>query len=314
MLEKIELRKKILKEVYVHGLYNKTKIEDRLKMNPQTINYVLKKLQEEKLFVKKRYVINLNHFDINTFAWIFISINWIEINEEGLLEKLNKLPYIHTISEVTGNYDIAIKIIAKNYEKLNEYVFNIESILSSGINDVKTYYLNKEIKMHYLKVEERKKIPLKKIDNILVLEKDNNPEINLIDIAKKHKLHRNTVSKRWGELWANTVILKKTVELNHAGYKFINLGLKAFIIINTYPGKNERVIQNLLNETMVQDVFSTISNVIIAIVRVEDSQELSIIHKKISMFSDIKRTETIIFLKKHTKSGLTSRELNLLVN
>lgn len=314
MHSKIELRKKILTESYINGIYNTSRIEDRLGLKLNTIEYVLEKLKEEKLIVKERYLINLSHFKLNNFAWIFISVNWAEIDEKELLNKLTSLHYVHTISEITGEYDIAIKVIGKSYEKLNEYVAEIEKILSNDLVDVQTYYSNKEIKSHYLKFEEIKNFPIKKMDNILILEKNNNPKISILEIAKKYKFHRNTLSKRWAELKNHKVILKKTVELSYEGYKFINLGLKAFVIIRTYPGKNDEVIKNLLTEDKVQDVFTTLSNALVAIIRAEDSQELSIIHKRISKFEAVKRTQTIIFLKKYTKSGITSRDLSLLTN
>lgn len=310
MKENLKLRKKILKDIYITGFPCKSQKDE---FSNSKVYYILKKLNEKKFFTKERYILNLTHFNLEKFAWIFVSINWIELSEEEVMKKLSKFSYVHTIADVTGGYDIAIKIIGRDFSQLNKFIFEIEKELSSALNDVKIYYLNEDLKSHYQILNNTKNIDLKEIDKYLIVEKNKNPKITLNEIGKIHRYHRNTLSKRWHELCKNKVILKKTIELTHAGYKFIDKGLKAFIILHTYPGKREKIIKNLIEEELISDVFSVISNGIVAIVRVEDSQELSYIHKKISKFNDIKKTETIIFLTKQTKSEINPKDfLNLL--
>jgi DNA-binding Lrp family transcriptional regulator len=307
-----KLRKKILREAYINGLdFENNK---NINIKKTTADYILEKLHEEKYYTKKRYVVDLNHFKIGNFAWVFVCVNWNEIDEKTFVEKLTSLPYVHTIADITGNFDIAIKIIGNQFRSINSYIFEIEKMFSGAIVNTKIYYLNKEIKNSHLITKKREDVELNKVDESIIIEKDKNPKIKLSEIAKKYGYHRNTISKRWSTLINKKIILKETLDLTHKGYKFINMGLKAFIILHTYPGKRDKIINNLKNEERVQDIFTTISNGVIAIVRVEDSEDLSTIHKKLSKFKDIKGTETIIFLTKHTRKEMTREELKYLKN
>ena len=111
------------------------------------------------------------------------------------------------------------------------------------------------------------------------------------------------------------IILKKTIELTPKGYDEIGLGLKAFIILKPCPGKIEEIAKQLCCVNEIQDLFTTLSNEIIVIARVPNSEELAYFYKKFSKIKGcVKSTTTIIFLSKHTKTGMSFAEISKIIN
>jgi DNA-binding Lrp family transcriptional regulator len=165
-----------------------------------------------------------------------------------------------------------------------------------------------------VKLKRKNFVELKKVDSILLEEKTFNPKERLSDIAAKYHLHRNTVSNRWKKLLNSGMILKETLDLTQKGYDEIGLELKAFISIKPTPGHEGRVVKMLLKEPKIQDLFSTLSNELVAIIRTENSQTLLEFHKMLfKMPNSIKHTDTIIFLSKHSRAGWTMNEIQTLI-
>jgi DNA-binding Lrp family transcriptional regulator len=310
----IELRKKILTHAYQNGLFtNNNSIEKNLKLNKQTIEYVLTKLTEENYLVKNRYVIDLNTINLGKFAWVFVSVDWNNFDENKFLDKLMKMHQIHTVAQITGSYDFGIKIIGSSIQDINNITLIIEKFFPE-ILEIEVHFMSKEYKTHFEIITNPSTYKLKKIDLLILGEKDQTPKISLQEIAKKYFIHRNTISNKWNNFWKDRVIIKKTVELTPKGYDFIDLGLKSFIIIKPIPGKQEIIINKLLKNKQIQDIFTTIENEIIILVRTKNSDDLAEFYKNISKkCPNIKKTNTLIFLTKKTKSGLNVEEIEQLI-
>jgi DNA-binding Lrp family transcriptional regulator len=312
---KDELRKKVLTQAYKNGFGEEgNRIEDILKVKKSTIDYVLDRLHEEKYYSKLRYEINFESVGLGRFAWLFISINWDNFNYKEFVQKALAIPQINVVADVTGEFDLALRIFGPSIQSINSFVLGFEKLFEHDIINTKIYFTNKEYKRHYLTLPKIKKEKLTKIDYQILCAKNKNPKLKMQDISQKLCLHRNTVSNKWRSYWTNKILLKKTIELTTKGYNEIGLGLKAFIILKSCPGKEEFVATELEKLNDVQDLFTTLSNEIILIVRISDSEELAYFYKKFSQIKGcVKNTETIIFLSKHTKTCLTLEELNKII-
>ncbi len=310
----IEIRKKTLAHAYQDGLFaNNTSIEKKLHLNKQTIEYILTKLNEEKYFIKNRYIIDLNTINLGKFAWVFVSIDWNNFDENKFLDKLMKMHQIHTIAQITGNYDFGIKIIGSSVQDINRITLIIEKFFPE-ILETEVHFMNKEYKNHFEIIKNPTTYKLKKIDLLILGEKDQNPKISLQEIAKKYSIHRNTISSKWNNFWKDRVIIKKTVELTPTGYDFIDLSLKSFIIIKPSPGKQETIINKIIKNKQIQDIFTTIENEIIILVRTKNSDDLAGFYKNMAKkCPNIKKTNTLIFLTKKTKSGFNIEEIKQLI-
>lgn len=306
--------KKILKTIYINGfLSNKKEVNNKLNFNKNVIDYVLIKSKKEKLFLKERYLIDLNSINLGKFAWLFVSVDRQNLDKNLFSKKILKIINVHTIAEITGNYDYAIKIIGSSIQNINNIILTIEKIFPEII-DTEMHFVNKEFKTHFLKYENNQKKILKKEDILILAEKEKNPLINLYEIAKKYSIHRNTVSNKWKKFWTNKILLKKTIELTPKGYEFIEMGLKSFIIIKSTPGMQEKLIQKIIEEDKIQDIFTTIENEIFLLIRTKDSDELAQFYETLAKkCPNIKKTNTIIFLTKKTKSGLGNKEVELFI-
>ena len=311
-----ELRKKIFREAYVSGINNSNgPIEDKLKLKKSTINYVLEKLEKERYFLKTKYDLNLNTIGIGNFAWVLLSINWETQTPQNIVKKLLKLPQVITIADITGEKDIAVKIIGPSINNISAFILMMEKTFNGIITDTQVYFASKEYKRHYLPVQKNIPFHPSEIDCKILFEKMENPKANLLEIAQKYKIHRNTVSNRWEKLWKGGVVVKELPDLTQKGYDELKMGLKAFIIIKPVPGKEEKIIKGLLKNPEIQDIFTTISNEIILILRTENSSTLANAHKYLtSTDNSIKRTNTSIFLTKNTKKALGLLEMKTLLN
>ena len=313
---KEDLRKKILCFAYKEGFQKEGKSLDKcLNIKKSTADYILEKLKEEKYYTEIRYEINFGAVGLGKFAWLFISVNWDAFLFEEFVEKVLKMPQISVVADVTGEYDIALKIFGPSIQNISSFVMGFEKLFEHVIVDTKIYFASKEYKRHYLKTDKTIPIKLSNIDYQIICEKNAKPELTSFEISEKLGVHRNTVSTKWKSYWGNNVLLKKTIALTQKGYDLTDLGLKAFIILKPCPGKVEEVAKRLEKIEEIQDLFTTLSNDIILVVRVPNSEDLAYFYKAFSKVEgSIRETNTIIFLTKHSKSSLTLKELGTIID
>ncbi|MEK6958953.1 MAG: hypothetical protein AABW59_02800 [archaeon] len=311
MAELNELRKRVLKCAYKNGLSTDGKdLCDNMHLKRSTVDYALEKLFEEKYCSRLRYEINLDSLGVGKFAWFFVAINWSDFDEDKFISKALELAQVHTVAKVTGTYDFAIKIFGPSIQSISAFIIGLEQLFEGSITDTHVIFANKNYKRHYLKVRKSVPVKLKKIDRLLLEEKTKDPYKNLVDISAKYKVHRNTISNRWKHLVKSRVILKEVVDPTQKGFDEIGLGLKAFVIIKPQPGYEEKVMSEMLEMEDMEDLFTTLSNEIIAIIRTENSQTLAYFHKTLAKACRyIKRTDTIIFLTKYSRDGMSRAEL-----
>jgi|GEM_PF-1657464 len=309
------LRRRILDGAYVIGIENSRGcLCKNLGLKKQTVEYTLKKLQSEEFFLKTKYEIDLNVVGFTKFAWVLLKIDWVEYPVEKFIEKLLSLPQVLTVADVTGESDLAIKVFGPNRNNISVFILELEKLFQGTIVDTKVLYENTEYKRHYVRVEEKPIYILNKTDCIVLHEKMKDPKCALFDIARRHKMHRNTVSNSWKKLWKKGVIVKELPDLTQKGYDEIKKGLKAVIIIKPVPGKEDKIIQALMKQREIQDIFTTLSNEIVLVVRTENSRTLADTHRLVTKIdSSIRRTNTSIFLSKYNKTSLGLSEIKSLL-
>ncbi|MBT7241693.1 MAG: AsnC family transcriptional regulator, partial [Candidatus Diapherotrites archaeon] len=241
-MPKEDLRKKVLYFAYKHGFQkNGKKLEESLKIKKSTADYILDKLKEEKYYSKLRYEINFDSVGLGKCAWLFISVKWDNLKFAEFIEKALKMPQISVIADVTGDFDLALKIFGPSVQSINSFVLGFEKIFEDIIIDTNIYFASKEYKRHYLKSAKSSTIKLNKIDYKILCKKSQNPKLSILELSESLGIHRNTISNKWKSYWKNKVLLKKTIELTSKGYEKLGLGLKAFIIIKPNPGKQEEI-------------------------------------------------------------------------
>jgi DNA-binding Lrp family transcriptional regulator len=309
------LRKKILHEAYVGGIVDKNApLFQRMHLKKSTIDYALNKLQIEGFFTKTKYEVDLNALGLGNFAWVLLKVNWENYDEEDFTKKLLKMTQVISVSTVTGESDIAIKIFGSSINNISAFILMLEKHFGDTISETKVYFANKEHKRHYVSIERKNVFKMGEVDCAILNEKMNNPKVSIQEISAKYGVHRNTISKKWENFWKKGVILKELPDLTQKGYDELKMGLKALILIKPAPGHEEKIIRSLVKNRETQDIFTTLSNEIIVILRTENSQTLSQTYKSITNLKHaIKRTSTSIFLTKCNKTSLSLVEINGLI-
>jgi DNA-binding Lrp family transcriptional regulator len=310
-----DFRKRILGEAYINGLENKCGcLCQRLKIKKQTVDYSLEKLKEEGCFTKTKFDIDLNTVGLGRFAWVLLRISWEDKQTDSFVKKLLDLPQVVTVADITGESDLAVKIFGPSRDNLSSFVLEMEKLFQGTIIDTKVYYCNVEYKRHYARVMKKALHKPSRVECLIMHEKMKNPDVGLTEIAQKHNLHRNTVSKNWKRLWEEGVLVKELPDLTQKGYDEIKMGLKAFIIIKPLPGREEKIIKELIKHKQIQDVFTTLQNEVVLIIRTENSSTLASAHRLLARVdSSIRRTNTCVFLTKHSKNSLNIREMKSLL-
>ena len=301
-MTKEELRKRILLTVYKKGFRkNGKKVEEILNIKKPTLDYVLERLHEEKYYLKERYEVNFDSVGLGKFAWLFITVNWDTFEYKEFIEKLLNMPQVSVIADVTGNFDLAIRIFGPSIQSLNSFILGLEKIFEENIINSRIVFGSQEFKRHYLDILKKSQVKLSKIDYKLLCEKNKDPSLNGIELSKIINVHRNTISSKWKSFWDNGVILKKTLELTEKGYDEIGLGLKAFIIITPYPGKGETITKSLSTHADVQDLFTTLSNDVVLITRVATSRDMAYFYKTFSKIQAVLRKQIPLFFLQKTQ-------------
>ena len=173
-----DLRKKILRFSYINGFEKNGKyLNENLKLKKSTVDYVLDKLQKEKYYSKYRYEINMDSVGLGKFAWVFLSIDWGNFDFPEFIEKALGMPQVSIIADITGDYDLAIKVYGPSVQSINSFVLGFEKIFQTVIRETKIYFANKEVKRHYLKLEKSNKMKLTSIDYKILCEKNQNPKM-----------------------------------------------------------------------------------------------------------------------------------------
>lgn len=225
-----------------------------------------------------------------------------------------KLPQVISIAEITGENNLAIKIMGPSINNVSAFILMMEKLFNGMISDTKVYFANREYKRHYLPVQKNELFKLSEIDCEILYAKMENPKINLSEIAQKYKIHRNTVSNRWEKFWESGVMVKALPDLTQKGYDELKMGLKTFTLIKPVPGREDKIIKVLMKMDDVQDVFTTLSNEIIIMIRTENSSTLALAHEKsTSAHESIKRTNTSVFLTKNAKTLIELSEMKHLL-
>jgi len=309
------LRRRILDGAYVLGIESGAgPLYKRLGLKKQTVDYALKKLKSEGFFSKTKYELDLNVIGLDKFAWVMLGIDWANYSVEKFISKLLSMPQVLMVADVTGESDLAVKVFGPTRNNISAFILELEKLFEGTIIDTKVLYENLEYKRHYLKIENKSPYMPNKTDCIVLHEKMKFPECTLNDIAYRHRVHRNTISNSWKKLWKKGIVVKKLPDLSQKGYDEIQKGLKAVIIIKPVPGNEEKIITALLKQKEIQDIFTTLSNEIVLVLRTENSRTLADSHRLLTKFdSTIRRTNTSIFLSKYNKTSLELSEMKALL-
>jgi len=96
-----------------------------IKRSPQRLKYNLKTLESTNLVLKPFSIIDYSYFGLHLFRVYFKGGYISEKDKEKILQKIKDHPYVISIAELTGRYDLVLEILAPNASRFNKELKSI---------------------------------------------------------------------------------------------------------------------------------------------------------------------------------------------
>ncbi|MBI2655110.1 Lrp/AsnC family transcriptional regulator [Candidatus Woesearchaeota archaeon] len=133
---------KILEILKENSNLSTYKISKKTLIPVTTVNNRIKKLKKTGVIKKFTVEVDKNKLGFNLTAYILISLSLRELKEEkmnvrDLVRIIKKNPDIESVDNVTGDFDIILKIHARDINDVNDYVVNTLAGLK-GVEKTKT--------------------------------------------------------------------------------------------------------------------------------------------------------------------------------
>ncbi len=275
---------KILKLITRQGIIPEHQIAKKLKLNPSTVNYKIKKMQEDKIISDYTYRFNYEKLGLKTQAWIFLSLNANFKNSDEVFEELFKFGEVFGVFVITGADDLALKVFTETVEDATKFLMNLENRYRELIITSSIYFVTESYKFHHtiLDSEKESTILLNKTDLKIIQFLKYNPNNSIKELAKELNIHRNTASNRIAKLIEEQVILKKSARVTPPYYRDIGIAFRAIVLIDAKTGEIDNLARKLAELDEVHEVFSiNAKHDILAIVRTEDLEAFYYFNRKL---------------------------------
>ncbi|GAG39826.1 unnamed protein product, partial [marine sediment metagenome] len=230
-------------------------IAKRLRLKPGTVSYSLKKMLREKTILGYRYRVNYARLGLTTMAWILLKIRLAKVDSFELIDTLLKFPQVHVASFITGEFDLAIKVIERDVASIDSFARKISQEFSDSIESSEILLVTKSYKAHNIIPKEFSCLrSFDETDFKILDSRMSNPNKDIAGVASELGLHRNTVSKRWKNFWKENVLVKKTPVVNPLYYAKLRIALKAIVLIDAVPETCEGIIKKLVSMDEVHEL------------------------------------------------------------
>lgn len=100
-----------------------------LKKSSQRLKYTLKKIEKEGIIYDPHCVFDYSYFGLLLFRVYFKGGYISEKDKIDIIKKLSKNPYITSIYELSGEFDLAIEIEAPNPSRFNKELRRVSSLI-----------------------------------------------------------------------------------------------------------------------------------------------------------------------------------------
>ena len=126
-------------------------IARKLKEPSTTIHYNIKKLEKEEAIKSYKAVFNYKKIDEGFCSFVLISLSPDEYeNPEKIGKELAKHPEIESIDIVTGDWEMVLKVRAKDQDEYYNLIKN--GISRKGITKIKSLTSLKQIKTEFVQL------------------------------------------------------------------------------------------------------------------------------------------------------------------
>lgn len=127
------------------------RLAKKIKEPSTTIHYNIKKLEREKSIISYKAVFNYKSIEEGFCAFVLINLSPDEYgNPEKIGQELAKHPEIESVDIITGDWEMLLKVRAKDQDNYYNFVKNV--ISRKGIVKIKTLISLKQLKTEFVKL------------------------------------------------------------------------------------------------------------------------------------------------------------------
>jgi Lrp/AsnC family leucine-responsive transcriptional regulator len=297
---------RILRFLSLNGAhYPDAEIAKKLRLNSATVNYKIRKLEEEDVIRAYKYRFNPFKLGYRGLAFCFLTIK--PNRNTRLMDILMEDKSIVSVTSIGGDFDFVLKFYYKGAKDLNRFLANITSKLKGEVDRVHTRIVTRPFKLHQVALSERDLEPTK------LTEKDKrilkyllkHPDAQRKKIAHDLKMHRNTVSTRIKKMFEERVILKKSVVINPEFYKDIGTALTTLMMVDAEMGAAKKLGQHLAGFGEIHELFSIAYPCdLMAVVRTNEIRECYNFTRNLYDAPELVKTRTILVFDTTAETSL----------
>ncbi|MGV8151581.1 MAG: Lrp/AsnC family transcriptional regulator [Candidatus Nanoarchaeia archaeon] len=235
----------ILRELDINARQSNSRIAKNVGLKKETVNYIIKKLEKNKVIQGYFTLTNYFKLGLNIFKLLIRYENIGEKGESQLLDWLSKQEEVVWIGKAEGKWDLIITLRQKQIEKMYSLLEIFNKKFSKNIKEKQLLlayelmwfnekYLLNDSKNYYSIVLNPKDgiAEIDDIDEKIILLLENNSRIPIIEIAKEIRLTAQAIAKRIKILLKKGVIVGFKLRTNLAsldkGYHHIFISLRDF--------------------------------------------------------------------------------------
>lgn len=142
MIELDELDKKIIMTLQMDGRISFSKLARMFHVSESTIYLRIKKLREAGILKGFSASIDYKALGKNSLAYVLVKTN--PRQHQRALKVLTNIDDIYEIYDVTGEYQVLLKIIVESRLKLNEILNRVRRV--NGVREIYTLYVLNVVK------------------------------------------------------------------------------------------------------------------------------------------------------------------------
>jgi Lrp/AsnC family leucine-responsive transcriptional regulator len=250
---------RILYEMDVNCRQPISKIAKKVRLNKDTVQYRIKKLEKENIILRYQAYINHGKLGYQNARINFRLQNTTPEKEQEIIEFIKNLPYVGFFVSIEGNIDLLVWVLAKSITEINDFWNEIIKKYSNYIEKTemgvyskiyhypRTFFIGNKKNTEsiiFTSIDKTEKIDKKDLEIIKMLTK--NARESIVSIANKLKISAKTVSARIKQLEKRDIIRGYSALFNmeKLGYVYYKI---YFDLQNTTPELLRKLDQFILN-------------------------------------------------------------------
>ncbi len=218
---------RIIKELFDDARKPYSEIAKKVRLSKEGVAYRIKKLQENALITGFNTVIDVRKIGWEMFL-AYIKLDHIDLQKDPhIIETIRNNPHVAWQVRCIGQYDIILKVFAKDHMHINQIMKDLESSLKPYIDSYVIDYLiednpipktflypdEKRDDRNYIERGKPRKVPISTIDKEILNILSKNSRTSITDIAKQLDRSRELVKYHLKKLETEKIILKYRPEV-----------------------------------------------------------------------------------------------------